>query len=243
MPNTPDASVDHTAGFSHHARTVHTGMLREAVFGLEDGMVSTFGAITGIAAATADYSTVVLSGCVIIAVESVSMAVGSYLANRSEADVQNHMLSEERQQLAEFPVHEKQELLLLYLAEGWPAEVANKMVEAASKDDKLFLREMAFRELGIVPEKIESALTNALVMGVSYVVGGFVPLVSYLILPLSTAIYSSVFVTLLVLFMLGVSTTRFTMRTWWKAGLEMLILASVAGGIGYLVGQLVKVPG
>lgn len=67
--------------------------IREIVFGLEDSLVSTLGTVTGIAAATQSGYVVIASGLVLIAVEAVSMAAGSYLSSKSAASVEkaNHL--------------------------------------------------------------------------------------------------------------------------------------------------------
>jgi len=129
---------------------------------MEDGMVSTLGTITGIAAATSSHFTVILSGFVIISVESISMAVGSYLSSKSVKSIDERKLSEEKEELNDFPMEEKKELVGMYVVDGWPKELAEKMAEVASKDEKLFLQEMAYRELGIIPEKMKNPLKNAI---------------------------------------------------------------------------------
>ena len=65
------------------------GSIREIVFGAEDSLVSTLGAITGIAAGTNNEFVVVLSGVVLIVVEALSMSAGSYLSSKSAREVYN----------------------------------------------------------------------------------------------------------------------------------------------------------
>lgn len=224
----------------NHQNNVDTSVIREAVFGMEDGMVSTFGAVTGIAASTNDPYTVILAGCVIIAVESISMGVGSYLSSKSQKEMDERKLDEEQSELHKYPREEKQELVALYLKEGWPKKLASEMAEIASKNKKLFLKEAAIQELKLFPGHFESPIKNAFAMLFAYIIGGMIPLLPYLLLPIALAIPISIFATLIGLFLLGVGTTRYSKRSWWKAGLEMLTLAALAGAIGYFVGQLVE---
>ncbi|MBT3418966.1 MAG: hypothetical protein HN726_01980 [Candidatus Magasanikbacteria bacterium] len=231
-------SVEHNPKYIHHADPVDTSLIREGVFGLEDGMVSTLGAVTGIATATQDYFTVILAGCVVISVESIAMAVGSYLSSKSEKEIDERMLFEEKQEIAKFPQEEREELYEMYVQEEWPKELAHNMADAASANPKIMLQEMAYRELQIIPDNLERPLHNAVIMGISYVIGGSIPLIPYLfsrdisfILPISIGF------TLVALFGLGALTTKFSKRSWWKAGLEMFALASAAAFIGYAVGQ------
>lgn len=225
----------------HQPNTPRTSTIREVIFGMEDGMVSTMGAITGIAAGTHNHFTVVLSGCVIIAVESISMAVGAYLSSKSEREIDERKLHEESLELKQYPQEEKIELVDMYVADGWSKELAVQMAEAASKNQKLFLQEMAYRELKIIPGNLEHPFKNGVTMGWSYIVGGLLPLVPYLFIgTLSIAAPVSIGLTLVGLFLLGAITTKYSRRSWWRAGFEMFLLASAAGLIGYLVGQGVE---
>lgn len=224
--------------YLHHSSSLSSSLLREVVFGMEDGMVSTMGAITGIAIGTSDRFVIILAGFVIISVESVSMAVGSYLSNKSEQAMDKRILEEEKEEIEQYPHEEKQELLDMYVRDGWPKKLSEEMAEAASKDQTLMLKEMAYRELNVHPDNNDNPRKNAVYMGISYVLGGAVPIIPYLIFPLAVGIISSVSITLAGLFILGVVTTKFTKRNWLKSGLEMLILASVAAGIGFAIAKL-----
>ena len=225
------------ANYIHHQVKRGSSTMREMVFGMEDGMVSTLGSITGIAAATHDPFTTVLAGLVIIAVESISMAVGAYLSSKSVRDVEDRKIFEEKQELRDHPEEEKKELVQIYKMAGWSSTLAVKMAEEASGKPKLFLEEMSLRELGIIKSQEEDPFKNGITMLLSYIVGGCIPLASFLILPIMWAIPISIGVTLCGLFALGVYTASFSKRSWWKAGLEMVVLASAAAAVGYAVGQ------
>ncbi len=226
-------------GFIHHQKNFDSSLIREVVFGMEDGMVSTFGAVVGIAATTSNQFTVILAGSILIGVESLSMAVGSYLSNKSEKEIDERKIEEEKIELREYPSEEKEELLDMFVADGWPKNLATQMSEVASKNKKLFLKEMTYRELKVFPEQKGSPTKNACAMGISYIIGGAIPLAPYFVFPIKMAIPVSIVVTLIGLFLLGVATTHYSKRSWWRSGLEMLFLATAAGGIGYLIGQLV----
>ncbi len=232
--------IERHKNYIHHQDSRVVASIRELVFGLEDGMVSTLGSITGIAAATQNYFTVVLAGFVIVAVESISMAVGSYLSSKSERAIDERKIEEEKIELKKFPREETEELIGMYVSDGWTPELARQMAEAAAGNKELFLKEMAYRELKIIPERMENPFRNGVVMGVSYIVGGAIPIIPYFFAPLGMAITWSIGVTLAALFILGVASGRYSGRTWWRAGFEMLGLAAMAAIIGYVVGQVVS---
>lgn len=227
--------------FIHHRKSKISAGIREIVFGMEDGMVSTLGAMTGIAVGVGDSFVAILSGLVIISVESISMAIGSYLSNKSVIEVDKRKLYEEGIELKETPEEEKRELVEMYLDDGWPLELARQMVDTAFKDKKLFIKEMAHHELGIIPDKIDNPVRGGVYMFFSYVIGGLIPLIPYFILPIKTSIFVSIVSTMLGLFLLGVITVRFTKRSWWKSGAEMFGLAGLATVVGYIIGRLADI--
>lgn len=232
-------SVEHNPDYIHHEDPGLATTIREVVFGMEDGMVSTLGSITGIAAATGNHFTVILAGFVIICVESISMAVGSFLSSKSEKEIDEHKLHEERAEIQKYPEEEEKELVEMYVNDGWPQELATQMAAVARENPDMMLTEMAYRELGIIPGNLENPLKNGLFMFVSYIIGGLVPLIPYIVLPIHSAVPISIVVTLVGLFILGAVTTKFSKRSWWKSGLEMLALAAFAAAVGYAVGQLI----
>ncbi|MCI0533303.1 VIT1/CCC1 transporter family protein [bacterium] len=228
--------------YEHHERSrsfAHD--MREVVFGMEDGMVSTLGTLTGIAVGSGDLFTVVLAGIVIVMVESISMAVGTYASSHSERSVEERKLYEEKTEISEFPEEEKHELLRMYVRDGWPEDLAGNMAETASHNKALMLKEMAYRELSIVPENMENPVRNAGLMFIAYVFGGLFPVSAYFFMKLPDAIFVSIFVTLTALFVLGAMTAKFTKENFTKAGLRMLVLGSVALIAGYFVGKAAEI--
>lgn len=222
--------------YNHTSIQSTSASLREIVFGIEDGMVSTLGAVTGIAIGSQDHSTVILAGLVIIAVESISMGVGSYLSNRSEHDLKRRYIREEQQEIRDYPHEERQELTDLFIRDGWPEETAHIMSQVASQDNQLMLKEMAYRELHIHVSQSSRPLANAAKMFLSYILGGFIPLVAYLLTSVPIAMPISIGLTLLGLFVLGAITARYTKISIIKAGGRMLVLGGTAMLIGLIVG-------
>ena len=225
-------------GFIHHERGGTVQNVREVVFGIQDGMVSTLGAITGIAVGSGQIFVVLLSGIAIIAVESISMGIGSYVSGRSEKKLMERMLNEERQEIRESPKFEEEELRGLFIGDGWSGETADIMVREAAGNKKLMLREMAYRELNISPDMDEHPIRGGIYMFVAYIIGGGIPLLPYFFLPITTATPVSVVVTLVGLFVLGAGIGTYTKETWYKTGLHVLFFGTIALLVGYLVGVL-----
>lgn len=232
----------HNPQYLHHKNPGIASTMRELVFGMEDGMVSTFGSVTGIALATQDPYVTILAGGVIVGVESISMAVGSYISSKSKQSIDERMLEEEKEELERYPKEEEQELEMMYRRDGWSKTLSTMMAEEASKNKKLFLHEMALRELRVFPdsEAGENPLRNGVVMGGAYVFGGIIPLLGYFIFPVQTAVWWSVGITLFALFLLGVGVSKVAKRPWLRTAGELVVLASIAGAVGFVIGQFVE---
>ncbi|MEK7103113.1 MAG: VIT1/CCC1 transporter family protein, partial [Patescibacteria group bacterium] len=164
-----------------------------------------------------------------------------YLSSKSEKEVELKKISEEREELRDHRVAEEHELHELYMKNGWSEELAKKMVKEASAKPELFLNEMALHELKIIPDNLAEPLQNGFIMGISYIIGGAIPLVPYLLFPVPIALLISIPLTMVGIFVLGVLTTKFTGRAWWKAGFEMFLLAGAAALVGYGVGHIADV--
>ncbi len=225
--------------YIHHQKSSITNVLREVIFGMEDGMVSTLGSITGIAIGSNNQSVVILAGIVIISVESISMGIGSYLSNRSQEEMEIRKIEEEKEELKNFPEEEKEELYQIYLEDGWSTDLAQKMSEEASKKEELFLKEMTMHELKISGDGESISIKGGIFMFFAYVIGGAIPLFSYLILPIKNAIPLSIVITLIGLLFLGMGTTKFTKQPLLKSGLRVFLMGGIALIVGLVAGVLI----
>ncbi len=224
----------------HHPKSPNLSSVREAIFGLEDGVVSTLGAVVGIAIGTQSQFIVILSGTVVIAVEALSMAAGSYLSSKSEREIAQRYLAEERWQIANEPEKEKQELIEFYTSRGFSKKEINILVARVTSNDELWLEEMAYHELKIFPTELENPSKNAWIMGASYIIGGIIPLSSFFLFPIHVAIWIAIGLSAVALFTLGAAVTKITYRNWIKSGLEMVVIAMSAAIVGFVIAQVVE---
>lgn len=211
--------------------------IRELIFGLEDGLVSTMGAIAGIAAGTDNASIVILSGLVIIAVEALSMTAGSYLSNKSHRQMLEKRIEDERRKIESDPRSETADLRGMYLQRGFSEAETEILVRRITADKALWLEEMTSKELKIGTGDLEEPKSRALVMGIAYVIGGGIPLLPYLIVSVRPAIVVSVAATTLTLFLVGYLKGRAAGVNRWKSAWEMVLVASSAALIAYAIGK------
>lgn len=227
---------------SDHAKTNGIGRLlsaiRELVFGLEDGLVSTMGAVAGVAAGTGDARVVVLSGLVLIAVEALSMAAGSYLSNKSHRQLLEKRIRDEREEIETKPEEETEELRVMYRQRGFSPDEVEILVRRITQNKELWLEEMVAKELRIGTGELDEPKSRALVMGFAYIAGGAIPVLPYLLWPISSAIFVSVAATIVALYAIGHAKGQAAGLSRWKSGGEMVLVASGAAILGYAIGKL-----
>lgn len=166
--------------YMKHRRRIAPDYIHSSFFGLEDSLVSTTGALAGIAIGAGSKEVILMTALVIIAVESTSMAASEFISEETEEDI------------------EKQKI---------PA----------------------------------SPLVSGLIIFVSYVVAGILPLVPYLFLPHLQAIPVSIGLALAGLTILGIFKGKITHKSPVRSAFEVLIIGGIAAGIGLAVGIIFKV--
>lgn len=213
--------------------------IRQLIFGFEDALVSTLGAVTGIAGGSQDNFVVVLAGMVIIFVESLSMGVGAFLSSKSEREVIEAARAREKELIEENRAGEKKEIQSYLKKYGLKDEEIEAVAKKLFEKPDLLLEEMMLHEYGMIIEPKQRAMKRGLVMWGAYFIGGFFPVVPYMFLPINQALAVSIVLTMVVLFVFGSLRTKYTRRSWFKSGLEMLAFSIAAAGVGYLVGRIV----
>lgn len=213
--------------------------IHQLIFGFEDSLVSTLGAITGIAGGSHDNFIIVMAGMVIIFVESLSMGAGTYLSSKSEREVVEETIRREKEIIKKDIEGEKKEIRNYLKKRNFSPEEIEAIVKRLVSDRRLLLEEMMLHEYRMCPEPRQMSLKRGLVMWGSYFVGGFFPVLPYILLPVDSAFGISILITLIVLFAIGVYKTKFTGKSWWKSGLEMMLVSISAAAIGYAVGRIV----
>jgi vacuolar iron transporter family protein len=217
------------------------GNLRAAVFGVNDGLVSNASLILGVAGASANNSIILLSGVAGLLAGAFSMAAGEYVSVRSQREMFEHQIGLERDELAQYPEEEAEELALIYAARGLSREDAQKLAKAIIADPTQALDTLAREELGLNPEDLGSPWGVAIFSFLSFAAGALVPLLPFFALGGQRALLVSIAFTALALFGVGAIISLFTGRSALRDGLRMLAIGATAGGLTYAIGRLLGV--
>ncbi|MBI3600914.1 MAG: VIT1/CCC1 transporter family protein [Nitrospinae bacterium] len=147
----------------------------------------------------------------------------------------------ETREIAEMPANETQEIREIYGNHGFKEDEIEMIDKRVTSDKKLWVRFMMREELGIVEESFDDPLRVGAIMGVSFAIGSLPPLIPYMVIdnPMS-ALKLAVIVSLIFLFCVGAGKTTVTKGSWLKSGIEVVIIGSIASGVGFVIGKIVS---
>jgi predicted membrane protein (TIGR00267 family) len=212
--------------------------IREAVFGAQDGLTSVLAVVSTVGGATGESYSVLVAGLAATLAGVFSMAAGEYMSSKSQREIFEAQIAQEAKEVQERPGEAEAEVAFLLQEEGLSAEAAMRVAKQLATNKNVLLKTMVEKELGLAVDEDANALRGALVMGGSFGLAALVPIVPYLFLPVSAALYLSVGLAACVLFGMGVVKSRWTRRGWLISGLEIFALGAVAGIAGYFFGTL-----
>lgn len=218
-----------------------SGNLRASVFGVNDGLVSNVSLILGVAGAAAGNNVVLVSGIAGLLAGAFSMAAGEYISVRSQREMFEYQIGLERDELAQYPQEEAEELALIYAARGMDAGDADRLARATIADPVRALDTLAREELGLNPDELGSPWGAALSSFASFAIGAVIPLLPFFVFKGSAALGASVALTAVALFVVGAMISLFTGRHAWLGGLRMLAIGAAAGALTYFIGSLLGV--
>ena len=214
--------------------------VREFVFGIQDGLMSTVGLLAGVQGATESNAVVIITGLTAMFAGAVSMAAGSYLSSSAEKEIFDRELREAEDLAEKEPYLAAEGLLKALNQEGLRREQGYRIVRLLLQEEKVFLRTFQEKVFGLGAAEINRPLQAALVMGLSFVVGALIPLAPYLFLSGMGALYLSITLGGATLFSVGAFKGYLAAKPLFPAGMQFLLIAVGAGAFGYLIGLVVQ---
>lgn len=216
--------------------------LPEIILGGQDGLVNVLGVILGVAAATADSHIVIVAGMAATFAESVSMAAVAYTSTTAHADYYQSELERERREIEEIPEAEREEIRQIYRGYGFEGKELEVVVNKITANKEIWLKVMMQQELGLEPVDRKKALSSGIIVGLSALVGSFIPLTAFFFFPVTTAIAISLVISSITLFVVGFYKAKVTLgRNLLKQGIEMFAIGMVSALVGYMIGLILKV--
>lgn len=229
----------------YHDEDWHTPrgrQIREVVFGMNDGLVSTVGFVAGVTGSIHNSRIVFLTGMAAMVAGAVSMFLGAYLASKSQREFFEREIEREKREILESPEKERQEIREIFTEHGFTEEEVEMIVHRVTSDKDRWIKFMMRDELGIVDEDFDSPVKIGLIMGVSFIIGGLPLIFPYAFINDSlSALKFSIAIALIILLGIGIGKTMLTKTHWLKSSAETVFLGSLAAGIGYIFGRIFSV--
>lgn len=212
----------------HHLKS--SALLKDVVIGMSDGLTVPFALAAGLSGAVSSSNIIVIAGIAEICAGSIAMGLGGYLAGKTEQDHYNSEVKREMYEVENLRDREIAETKEFFASIGLSEELQDKATEEIAKDEKRWVEFMMKYELGLDQPDPKRATKSALNIGISYIIGGLVPLSPYFFVDIpANGLKISVSVTLCCLFIFGYFKSKITgVNAWWGAIRVMLIGAAAA---------------
>ena len=214
--------------------------IREFVFGIQDGLISTVGLLAGVQGATENNLVVIITGLTAMFSGAISMAAGSYLSSGAQKEIFDKELREAEEMAESEPYMAAEGLLKALAEEGLSKEQSYRMVKVLSQQQNVFLRTFQEKVFGLGSAEINRPLQAALIMAVSFMFGAVVPIIPYTALRGLLALYVSALLGGLTLFGVGAFKGYLAGKSLLLSGAQFFIVAVSAAGLGYLIGLVVQ---
>lgn len=242
LENEPQVAGSNVAKFESRHRSVGGNALRAAVLGGNDGLVSNFSLVMGMAGATAGGSGVLLAGVAGLLAGALSMALGEWISVKSSQELYENQMQLEMDELETNPEGEQKELALIYIAKGIPQDQAYAMAAENMLDKKYAHVILVKEELGINAEELKgSAMEAAVYSFLLFAIGAVIPVIPFMFTSGITAIIISVISSAVGLFSIGAAITLFTGKNIWFSGFRQVLFGLIAAAITFGIGKLIGV--
>lgn len=242
LNHSPNISGSNLARFEKRHRLVGGNALRAAVLGGNDGLVSNFSLVMGIAGASSGQKEVLLAGMAGLLAGALSMALGEWISVKSSQELYENQMQLEMDELENNPEGEEKELALIYMSKGIPEEQARKMASDIMQNKEHAHEVLIKEELGINVEDLKgSAMEAAVSSFILFALGAILPVIPFFFFGGTQAIIFSTILSGLGLFIIGAAITLFTGKSVWYSGFRQVLFGLIAAAITFGIGKIIGV--
>jgi VIT1/CCC1 family predicted Fe2+/Mn2+ transporter len=216
-------------------------IVRDMVIGLSDGLTVPFALAAGLTGAVVQNDIIITAGLAEIVAGSIAMGLGGYLAGKTEIEHYDSELNREYDEVERFPEKEKEEVREIFEEYGLSKESTAVIVEEMARNKEKWVSFMMRFELGLEQPDINRARQSALTIGLSYIIGGCVPLSSYFFTgnP-SDGLFYSCIVTCLCLFIFGYLKSKVIGQPPLGGAIRITFIGALAAASAYYVAHLIN---
>ncbi|KAJ8564791.1 hypothetical protein K7X08_001251 [Anisodus acutangulus] len=216
-------------------------IVRDIIIGVSDGLTVPFALAAGLSGANVSSSIILTAGIAEVAAGAISMGLGGYLAAKSEADHYMRELKREEEEIIAVPDTEAAEIAEILSEYGIQPHEYAPVVNALRKNPQAWLDFMMKFELGLEKPDPRRALQSAFTIAIAYILGGFVPLIPYMLIPIARkALVASVLATILALLIFGYAKGHFTGNRPFRSAFQTALIGAVASAAAFGLAKAVK---
>ncbi|MBB6479298.1 VIT1/CCC1 transporter family protein [Spirochaeta isovalerica] len=219
-------------------------LIRQVTFGMNDGVVSIFALLAGMAGAGQEPKIILITLLAATVAGALSMSAGEFISSKSEADYYNHEIEQESLEIKLCPEIEKDELRKIYKEKGFEGELLEQIVDHLSQDRDRWVREMVNDELGVTEIEQGADFKSVIIIFFSFILGACFPTLPYVFMisfPVEPFFIFKIATAVTVggLFLAGALKKFVTGVNWLKSGVEMLIVGFFAFTVSYAIGLFI----
>jgi VIT1/CCC1 family predicted Fe2+/Mn2+ transporter len=233
-PQSPRSALDLILRKERHVSGA--SWVSDAIYGINDGLGAVFGIVSGMAGYTGGTGIVLITGLAGTLASALSMGSSAYLAAKSQREVYEGEIAREKAEIEQNPEEEREELELFYQLKGFSEEEAGTLVARIREKPDHFLKTLVQEELGLSETTFPNPWTACLSATLSTAVGGIIPVLPFFFTRGTPAVVWAAALSILAHFAVGVGKSFVTTRPWWISGLEMTLVAVIAGAVTYGLG-------
>ncbi|MGN6179676.1 MAG: VIT1/CCC1 transporter family protein [Mucilaginibacter sp.] len=226
----------------HHENHLKSSdTIRDIVIGMSDGLTVPFALAAGLSGAVNSSTIVVTAGIAEIVAGSIAMGLGGYLAGKTEADHYKSELKREYDEVERVPEQEKQEVMEVFAEFGLSEKLQREVADEMAKDKDLWVDFMMRYELGLEKPHENRATQSAVTIGVSYIVGGIIPLSPYFFIANAhEALDYSCAITIVCLFIFGYFKSKMTGQPAFSGAVKVMVIGALAAAAAFIMAKIIS---
>ncbi len=236
--------TDHGSGQKEVHNEEHLGssaFITDIVIGMSDGLTVPFALAAGLSGAVHSNVVVITAGIAEIVAGSIAMGLGGYLAGKTEQEHYQAELKREYDEVENLPEIEKTEVRTIFEEFGLNLVTQNIIADEMSKDKDKWVDFMMKYELGLERPDANRARNSAATIGLSYIVGGLIPLSAYFFTqtPVEGLIFSAL-LTVICLFIFGYFKSKVTGQPPVRGAIKVTLIGIIAAAAAFLIAKTVN---
>lgn len=238
-PDLKQALAEHRASELHGSGL--GAYIQDIVYGANDGIVTTFAVVSGVAGAQLAPYVVVIMGLANVLADGLSMGLGNYLSIRSKRDNYQRIYKEECREIEELPEIEREEIREIFAAKGFAGAELETVVRVLTSDKRVWADTMMREEHGLAPEDTDHPVLHGFTTFCAFIVFGMIPITPYL-LPIAddSRFTVTIVATGLALLLVGLLRSWVTRERMFKGPIEILSIGAVCAAAAYVVGAMLR---